>query len=478
MATRRHGIANISTGEPRVGALVVSVSVLLLTAAAVTKFGAVGLALPLVMVIAVALLMRPVAAVVTALVVILLAESGSFGLFTFTKHLYDSIGNTLSPADLLAGLAIVSVGLDLLRRRERPYVPAELLIPITFLFLGMIVGFVMGREGGKGIAHILLAEDVLAIFALLPIAVCNLDLDRRAMARLLQAGLLLAVVKAVLGIVEIASGRGITIEGSARLTYYEPAPNWLISMAILTIFAMFVFRAKLSRWMWLAFPLLLACLLLSYRRSFWIAIALALLLVLLLGIGRLGRRLLLPAAIMVVGAIWLLGSIHFQSAQNPVAKRFTSLKPGSLQTNAADRYRLDERANVVGEIKQHPISGLGLTVPWTATVRSLPQEHPSGRQYVHFAALWFWLKLGILGLIAYIAMIAGGMRLAFTVWRRSPEPLLRAFGLASLCAIVGLFVMDTTASFTGVDIRFTILFSAQLGVLALLARRPGTVEND
>ena len=430
------------------------------------------------MVIAVALLMRPVAAVATTLLVTVLAEGGSFGLFTFTKHLYDPIGKTLNPLDLLVGLAVISVGLDLLRRRERPYVPVELLVPISFLVLGMIVGFVMGRQGGAGIAHVLLAEDVLAILVLLPIAVCNLDLDRRAVTRLLQAGLVLALVKAVLGILEIASGRGITIEGSARLTYYEPAPNWLISIAILTVFAMVVFRAKLSRWMWLAFPLLLACLLLSYRRSFWIAIALALLLVLLLGIGRLGRRLLLPAAIMVVGAIWLLGSIHFQAAQNPVAKRFTSLKPGSLQSNAADRYRLDERANVVGEIKQHPISGLGMTIPWTATVRPLPQEHPSGRQYVHFAALWFWLKLGILGLIAYLATIAGGMRLAFTVWRRSPEPLLRAFGLASLCAIVGLFVMDTTASFTGVDIRFTVLFAGQLGVLALLARRPGKAEND
>jgi hypothetical protein len=32
--------------------------------------------------------------------------------------------------------------------------------------------------------------------------------------------------------------------------------------------------------------------------------------------------------------------------------------------------------------------------------------------------------------------------------------------------------MDTTASFTGVDQRFTVLFSVQLGMLALLAKTP------
>jgi hypothetical protein len=237
---------------------------------------------------------------------------------------------------------------------------------------------------------------------------------------------------------------------------------------------------KVPRWMFLALPLLSLCMILSYRRSFWIALALGLLLVGLLGLRPLGRRLLLPIVLMLAAAIWLLGSIHFQ-AQSPITRRITSLQPNHLTTNLDDRYRLDERANVLGEIKDHPISGLGMKVPWTATVRPLPLEHQNGRQYVHFAALWFWLKLGILGLIAYAWILAAGMQLSFRVWRKSSEPLLRAFGLASMCAILGLVVMDTTASFTGVDQRFTILFGVQLGLLALLAHSRQAelaLEND
>jgi O-antigen ligase len=161
-----------------------------------------------------------------------------------------------------------------------------------------------------------------------------------------------------------------------------------------------------------------------------------------------------------------------------VVKRVESLAPSKLTTNVEDRYRLDERANVLAAIRAHPITGLGLGVPWPATARALSVEHENGREYVHFAALWYWLKLGILGLAAYIAILAGTAFLAWRVWRRSGEPLIRAFGLASLCGVAGLVAIETTASFTGIDARFTILLGAQIGVLALLDKTSGASNQE
>ena len=37
------------------------------------------------------------------------------------------------------------------------------------------------------------------------------------------------------------------------------------------------------------------------------------------------------------------------------------------------------------EIHGHPISGLGVTIPWAATAQTLSVEHGEARQYVHFA---------------------------------------------------------------------------------------------
>jgi hypothetical protein len=339
---------------------------------------------------------------------------------------------------------------------------------------------VTGHASGASLRFALTSEHILAYLLVLPLAVANLDLDRAQLMRLLRALFAVAIVKALIGLVEVFGHFGLAVEGAATLTYYEPASNWLIMIALLAVFALVLARAEPPLAVLLASPVLIACLVLSYRRSFWIGAALGLLLLLLLGTTPTGRRLLVPAGLGLAIAIWLLGSIHFQT-QLPIVKRVASLSPSKLEANTQDRYRLDERANVLGEIRAHPITGLGVTIAWAATVQPLSIEHEEGRQYVHFAALWFWLKLGLLGLLAYLGVMLGSMTLAWQAWRCSREPLLRAFGVASLCGMAGLLAIDTTASFTGVDARLTVLFAAQLGLLALVVRTadsPPPAEGD
>jgi len=140
-----------------------------------------------------------------------------------------------------------------------------------------------------------------------------------------------------------------------------------------------------------------------------------------------------------------------------------------VEREAEARYVADERANVLAELRRHPLTGLGLGVAWTAR-EPLGAELPGGRQYVHAAALWHWLKLGILGLAAYVALLLVAGRLAWLAWRRSSTPLHRAAGLGALCWIVAMAVVETRAAFTGVDLRHTVLLGVLLGVLAALPR--------
>jgi O-Antigen ligase len=437
--------------------------------AGVHKLGTTGLFVPLMLVLGGIMLSRPLAAVTLVVGLAVLCEGPSFGLLTFTTHLYTQVYRDISLLDVLVAVALLAVALDMLRHRRALQVPRPLALPLAILALAMVAGVVTGRAAGATLRFAVASENVLAYLLLVPVAVANLDLDRDQIARLLSGAMALAIVKAVLGLIEVAGHYGAAIEGTSTLTYYEPVANWLIMLAMLTVFAAVLARARLPSWMLFGSPLLVACLLLSYRRSFWIGAVLGLLLTLMLGTSSAGRRLLVPAALGVLAAILLLGSVNFQS-QDPIVKRVSSLAPSKLETNIQDSYRIDERANVLGAIGEHPITGLGVTIPWSATVQPLSVEHEEGRQYVHFAALWFWMKLGVLGLFAYIGVIAGSMLLAWQAWRRSREPLLRAFGLASLCGIAGLVAIDTTASFTGVEPRFTLLFGMQVGLLALIAR--------
>ncbi len=456
-------------GEEVLIAVFAALLTALLAFAGAHKLGVAGLLLPLAAVLTLILVSRPFAMVSFVVVLVVMCEGPQFGLLSFTSHLYDHA----TVLNVLVALAVISVGIDMMRHRRPLQLPPALGMALVMLALAMLVGAAAGRATGIGLSEIAHSYNVVAYLLFLPAAIANLDLDRAQLALLLKGAVALAILKATIGLLEVFGGYGVAIEGRSTLTYYEPTANWLMLLTALGVVAALVRRIKLPLWVLLGSPLLVASLVLSYRRSFWIASALALLLVLLLGISPPARRLLVPTAVLVAFAIWLLGSTNFQSSQSPLVRRAESLAPTSLQTNIADRYRLDERANVLGTLKQHPITGLGMKVPWPATFRTPSIEYENGRQYVHFVSLWFWLKMGILGLLAYLMLMGGAMLLAWRVWRRHSEQWASVFGLASLCGLAGLMVAETTASFTGVDPRLTVLLSAQIGLLALLSR---TVE--
>jgi O-Antigen ligase len=448
----------------------VALITVLIAFVAARKLGTFGLLAPLGLVLLVGLMRKPVAMTALTVGLVIVCEGPTFGFLHATSGLYHDVYRKLTAVDFLVALTVISVGLDLMRHRRPLRLPRSLAFSLVMLSLAMVAGVATGRGAGLGIRALVLGENVLAYLLLLPIAVANLDIDRNQVKKLLGGAAALAVVKAVLGLVEIGGHLGTSIEGSSTLTYYEPTANWLIMTTVLCILAAALFRARPPLWMLLGTPLLVASLLLSYRRSFWVAAVLGLVLVLLLGSSSTGRRILVPASLLVVVAVWVLGSINFQSSQSPIVRRVASLAPSKLEANLEDRYRLDERTNVLGILGRHPITGIGMLVPWSPIFTPLSVEHPEARLYVHFAALWYWLKLGILGLIAYLAVLIAAAFSAWRVWRRSPEPLLRAFGLGSLCALSGLAAIETTASFTGVDPRFTVLMAVQIGLLALLAR--------
>jgi len=433
------------------------------------KLGLDGLLALLVAVVLVILLFRPLLTMVLVVSLTIICEGPTFGLFTFTDVFYGSLAKDISILDAFVGLAVLSVAVDLIRRRRPLWVPGPLRLPLMLLALAMIGSVIMSHAAGTSLHLAILAEDTLAYLLFLPIAVANLEIDKRQLRYLLFGAIGLALVKAMLGLVELASGHGLVIEGIGGLTYYEPAANWIIMVALFAILAAVIMRVKVPMWLLIGGAVLFMSLLLSYRRSFWIAALVGIALIVLLGLAPRGRRVLLPVALAMVAGIWGLGTINFQS-QSPIFKRAVSLEPTAVQANASDRYRIDERVNVWANILEHPITGLGMTTPWKALVRPQAVESPEGRQYVHFAVLYYWVKLGILGLLAYLSILIGSSLLAWRAWRYNHSSMLGVFGLASLCGIAGLVVIDTTATFTGGDQRFTVLFAVQVGLLALAAR--------
>jgi O-antigen ligase len=451
--------------------LVGAAGMAMFTTAACLKVGPAGLVLPLAAALAIVLLRHPAVALGGFVGLVVLFEGRDNGLLPIQSEFYAALlPGSVTAQELAFAFVILAVAIDALTHERPLRLPRGLGLPLALLTLAILAGAVTAHYSGTGTKDILFAARKLPYLIVMPVLVMNVIHTRKQLMTALTVAVALGVVKAVLGLLTVASGRGTSVDG-ATITYYEPAANFLMMVLVVGVLALWVMGRKPSIWLIAGALLMLLSLALSFRRSFWIGIVLAVLLVVVLGVSPLGRRLMLPAAVLVALALWAVASVGFQeSTQAPLVSRATSLAPSKIEANAEDRYRLDERANVLAELRRHPVSGLGLAVPWSASARPLGVEHEGGRTYVHSISLWYWMSLGILGLVAYVSLMLGAGWQAARTWRRHRDPLMRAFGLAALGSLVGIAVIETTGSFTGVDLRFTVVMGAFLGLLAWIRR--------
>jgi O-antigen ligase len=452
-------------GVPRV-AVASAAAVLALVGAAALRYGPAALALPLAAAAAVALLQRPKVAVGLVVGVMVLCEGGS-GDFLGFPGMYDPLPFGPTPAECLLALAVLAVLIDRLSTERPLRLVGPLSVPLGLVVLATAAGAVTGHYSGVGNEALVFAARQLSWLVVVPLLVVNvIESERQVRGALAFAGVL-AVAKAVVGVTGVVAGQGVVVEG-ATITYYEPTANWLVLLAILVVLAAVLMRARPPLWVLASSPLLVLSLSLSFRRSFWIGGGLGILLVILLSSRTPGRRIAVIGGFLLALAVWAL-SLQPLQADTPLVKRARSLEPSKVEENAQDRYRIDELANVTAEIRRHPITGLGLGGQWTAT-HPLGVEHENGRSYTHVVALWWWMKLGIMGLLAYLALMASFLAMSWQAWRRSTDPLLSAAGLAVFCGVLALAVVETVGSFTGVDPRFTALVGAVGGLLVVMRR--------
>jgi O-antigen ligase len=438
-----------------------------LVGVAALRYGASALALPLAAAAAVALLQRPAVAVGLAVSLMVICEGGTDDLFSFADFVYDPMLFGLTPMESLLLLAVFAVLVGRLGSDRPLRLVGAMTIPIALVLLATVAGLATGAFAGESASDLLFASRQLAWLVVVPWLVVNVVETEHQARVALALGMGLALLKAILGLGGVLAGVGLVVEG-ATITYYEPTANWLVLLGILGVVTALVMRVRLPVWVLAGSPLLVLSLALSFRRSFWIGAALGIVLVLLLGSRPLGRQLVFVSGLLLAVAIWALSFQPFQG-QSPIAERARSLQPAEVESNAQDRYRLDELENVTAEIRRHPITGLGLGVEWSAT-HPLGVNHDNGRKYTHVVALWWWLKLGILGLLAYVAVIGTCLALSWQLWRRSSERWLSATGLTFFGGLVAIVSVETVGSFTGVDPRFSALVGASAGMLVVLRR--------
>ena len=156
--------------------------------------------------------------------------------------------------------------------------------------------------------------------------------------------------------------------------------------------------------------------------------ALAVVTVVLAGVH--GRRLLLVPAVLVFGA--LLTQVPAISSR--LAHEFSPSDPNNTVLSRLALWKV-----TLSMLGDHPLFGAGLFGFARTIDRYRGGVYDEKLIYPHNIVLNFWSETGLLGLLAFVALLVQGLRTTWTAWRSGP-PAWRGLQLGVLLALVAILV--------------------------------------
>ncbi len=236
------------------------------------------------------------------------------------------------------------------------------------------------------------------------------------------------------------------IEYFWQITSFRKTANEPFLFAMLTIsFALFIhFKA-----LWIRFLLLLTIVLFSsalfvtFSRGYWVGALFSLMILFLLAAKPIKKRLLIQIALLFA-VLWLILQLYFgnfgELIIQAVAERFTSI--GESIKDASVIGRIVETQTVWNLIKHNPIVGYGLGMTYSF-ISPIPREMPTW--YVHNGYLYIFFKLGIFGLLSFLAFYIKSIKMGFRFQKNSVDPFLRAIFLGFLAVLIGMLLVSMTS---------------------------------
>jgi hypothetical protein len=389
---------------------------------------------------------------------------------------YDIVTSGLTPADAVLGAAAVCafIAFASMPLARRANVRTRLGAPILAFVAAAL--FSSQLVQGEGLAGLIALGPTLRFaftFFIASVLFASGLLSGRLVLRLTVAA---AQVIGVVGIYNVVAGlpstpSALQPEGGfeAQAAFYDSASVFVLVIALLLLVVRVLWTNPARRLGYLALmPLPLTALMLSGRRSMYIALALGIIIVIAPSV-RARASLLLPS----IGLVAALVTALFVFAQSsPVyAQRVKELDFlfSSGTPDAAISDRQIETGVVFDNILRHPLLGIGADEPYTSSVPFRSQAP----RYVHNTLLAVWLKFGLLGLAAFTWLVVRIARLGprmvggLTVSVRLTEAQA---ALAAFAAVVGFLSALLTASFLTASQRFPIFAGVLLALIATAAK--------
>ena len=412
---------------------------------------------------------------------LLLFEAGSpDALMLPGYYLTSGLGSTAgltgaiaSPLELLLVLTFVLWIAQGLVTKRLQWTGGHLGLPMLLFTVMLVFGLARGAAAG-GDLNIALWESRFLFYAVICFALAANTIKTYAHLRhLLTIALLAMGAYAIEGAYRrIALLDTHQVQVIVEFAYSHEVVIFLGCLPLLVV-AQQIFGAP--RWQRFVGPILLAVsvftLLATERRAGYIAIIIAFLayaLVLL----RAHRKafLFLALPVVVCGAIYVPVFWNDTGLIGQPARAIRSLSDPDPRDAASNLYRDLEKINVRATIAADPILGVGFGREFLFVA---PLPDLSWWAFWHFEPhhniLWVWLKLGIVGFLAFWFLLGSALARAAYLARVLQRPEARVFAMFAIAGII------STVVFCYVDLglvsgRVTVFLGTLLGTVSILDR--------
>ena len=388
-------------------------------------------------------------------------------------------GGEIKLTDALVAATLAAWLMQAAVRPERQRMPSRGLTITLLLFLGLAVLSLSTASGMGTPAKISLLElrPLLTMLLIFPVVACVRDV------RQLKLGLAIVLGASALASVKIIFdylGGGGTAssftDGGTRVlgtAFQYPMAGTIWALVLFT----FTRSEKLRLLLLGVATVDLTAVFLTQQRGAWLALIGSLLCLFVMSPDSRRRSLVLAsAALFVAAAVALVGvnarsASHSQNILEAGVERF--LSTGQYDRDVSAGHRFAEWRAARQQIEEHPISGIGVgssITYWSPMYSDINKTFGGSRTefYIHNSYIWFALKLGLPGLLAFLAFLAVVFARGVRGYRHATDPDVRMMLTGALTTLVALMILSTSGPHLNLDAATPLL----AGTVAIVAVAP------
>ena len=356
--------------------------------------------------------------------------------------------------------------------QRRPFSGGELGRPLLWFLAAIVFGLLIGLARGGDTRAAIFEVRPLLIFPVVYLLANSLFSTARHYRHLMIGILAAVVLQSVISLRSLLSLTSYERDGLESLTEHGSSigmnlllvamiaslaiqgataqARWLIMLSAIPVTYVYVYSQRRAAVVALVLALILFAVILFWRqrRTFWVVVPIASLI-----------------AVGYVGAFWnSTGTIGF-----PAQAVKTVIAPEQLSAadQSSDLYRQIENFDLMVTIRADPLLGQGFGQPFLRPVALPDISVFEFNEYIpHNSFLWIWIKIGFVGFVAMIYMIARAVSLGAARVRQ------QATGFDLVVSIIAVLYVVMFIVYTYVDIAWEPRNAVLLGVCMALCSSP------